>query len=162
MRSAISLALPVVAIFIITTAAAQSASPALHDDACALLTDAQVSTALSVPVGTGSYQMPTFKKTCTWNSTGDAAKGAKSSVVLMLDGLDAYKAGKATRQSKTTSVTPLSGVGDDAYYLAVGSNVGLIVKKRNVAFKVAVYSTLPIEKKQAMEKALAQQIVSKL
>ncbi len=161
MRSAARLTLPVVAIFIITTAASRSANAAPHDDACALLTDAQVSAALSVPVGAGSYQMPKFKKTCTWNSTGDAAKGAKS-VVLMLEGLDAYQAGKATRKTKTTFVTPISGIGDDAYYLAVGSNVGLIVKKRNVAFKVAVFCSLPIEKKQVMEKALAQQIVSKL
>ena len=161
MRSAARLALPVVAILIVGAAASRSASAAPHDDACALLTDAQVSAALSVPVGAGSYQMPKFKKTCTWNSTGDAAKGAKS-VVLMLEGLDAYQAGKATRKTKTTSVTPISGIGDDAYYLAVGSNVGLIVKKRNVAFKVAVFCSLPIEKKQVMEKALAQQIVSKL
>jgi len=26
-------------------------------------------------------------------------------------------------------------IGDDPYYLAVGSNVGLIVKKGNIAFK---------------------------
>ena len=161
MCSAIRLALPVAATFIIVTATAQSAIPAPHDDACALLTDAQVSAALSVPVGAGSYQIPTFKKTCSWNSTGNSTKGA-TSVVLMLEGLDAYQAGKATRQSKTTSVKPISGIGDDAYCLAVGSNVGLIVKKRNVAFKIAVFGTLPIEKKQAMEKALAQQIVSKL
>ena len=161
MHSATRLALPVVAIFIIGTAAARSASVAPHDDACALLTDAQVGDALSVPVGPGSYQSPKFKKTCTWNSTGDAAKNAKS-VVLMLEGLDAYQAGKATRKTKTTSVTQVSGIGDDAYYLAVGSNVGLIVKKRNVAFKVAVFCALPIDKKQALEKALAQQIVSKL
>lgn len=44
----------------------------------------------------------------------------------------------------------------------MGSNVGLIVKKGNVAFKVAVYANLPIEKKQAMEKTLAQQVDSKL
>jgi hypothetical protein len=161
MRFSTRLALPVVAILFIATVAARSANAAPHDDACALLTDAQVSAALSAPVGAGSYQMPTFKKTCTWNAAGEGAKNAKS-VVLMVEGLDAYQAGKATRQSKTTSVTPISGIGDDAYYLAVGSNVGLIVKKRNVAFKVAVFCALPIEKKQTMEKALAQQIVSKL
>ena len=161
MRSAARLALPVLAILIAGTAAPRPANAAPHDDACALLTDAQVSAALSAPVGAGSYQIPTFKKTCTWNSTGEGAKGAKS-VVLMIEGLDAYRAGKATRQSKTTSITPVSGLGDDAYYLAVGSNVGLIVKKRDVAFKIGVYCALPIEKKQAMEKALAQQIVSKL
>jgi hypothetical protein len=44
----------------------------------------------------------------------------------------------------------------------VGPNVGIIVKKGNVAFKVAVYGDIPIENKQAMEKTLAQQVVSKL
>jgi hypothetical protein len=44
----------------------------------------------------------------------------------------------------------------------VGKNVGHIVKKGNVAFKFAVYGDSPIEKKQAMEKTLAQQVVCKL
>ena len=44
----------------------------------------------------------------------------------------------------------------------MGSNVGLIVKKGTVAFKVAVYGDLPMGKKQAMQKTLAQQVVSKL
>ena len=44
----------------------------------------------------------------------------------------------------------------------MGSNVGLIVKKGNVAFMVAVYGDLLIEKKPAIEKTLAQQVVSKL
>jgi hypothetical protein len=92
------------------------------------------------------YPTPTYKKTCTWNTTSDVTKGAKY-VTLMLEGLDAYQAGKLTGQMKTISVTSISGIGDDAYDLAVGSNVGLIVKKGNVAFKVAVYGDLPIEKK---------------
>ncbi len=43
------------------------------DDACALLTAAQVSAAVGVAAGDGTYVMPTFKKTCTWtvpNSAG--------------------------------------------------------------------------------------------
>ncbi len=79
----------------------------------------------------------------------------------MLEGLDAYQAGKQA-PVKSIIITPVSGIGDDAYYLAVGDNVGLIVKKGNAAFKVAVYGQLPLEKKQAMEKTLAQQIVANL
>jgi hypothetical protein len=63
---------------------------------------------------------------------------------------------------KSVSVTSIGGIGDDAYSLAVGGNVGLIVKKGNVAFKVAVYAHLPLEQKQATEKTLAQHVVSKL
>ena len=161
MRSTIGPALLVVTVFIAGAAVAPSANAAPPDDACSLLTQAQVSAALSVSVGAGSYQTPTYKKTCTWNTTTDATKGAKY-VTLMLEGLDAHQAGKIARQPKTNSVTPIGGIGDDAYYLAVGGNVGLNVKKRNVAFKIAVFGTLPVEKKQAMEKTLAQQVVSKL
>ncbi len=160
MPSKICLGAAIAAIFIVSAATAPSANAAPPDDACSLLTQAQVSDALSVSVGVGSYQTSTYKKTCTWNTTSAVTKGAKY-VTIMLEGLDAYQAGKMA-PVKTIVVTSVSGVGDDAYYLAVGTNVGLIVKKGNVAFKVAVYGNLPIEKKQAMEKTLAQQVVSKL
>ncbi len=159
MPSKICLGAAIAAIFIVSAATARSGNGAPPDDACSLLTQAQVSAALSVSVGVGSYQAPNYKKTCTWNTTSAVTKGAKY-VTLMLEGLDAYQAGKLA-PVKTIVVTSISGIGDDAYYLAVG-NVGLIVKKGNVAFKVAVYGDLPIEKKQAMEKTLAQQVVSKL
>ena len=160
MPSKIRLGAVIAAIFIVGAAMVPSANAASPDDACSLLTPAQVSAALSVPVGAGAYQ-GTYKKTCTWNTTGNDTKGAKF-VTLVLEGLDAYQGGKLVGQMKTISVTSISGIGDDAYYLGARNNVGLIVKKGNVAFKVAVYGQLPIEKKQAMEKTLAQQVVSKL
>jgi hypothetical protein len=149
----------VIAAIVIAGAATAPANAAPPDDACSLLTQAQVSAAVSVSVGAGAYQ-GTYKKTCTWNAVSPATKSAKW-VTLMLEGLDAYQAGKLA-PVKTIVVTPISGIGDDAYYLAVGPNVGLIAKKGNVAFKVAVYGDIPIENKQAMEKTLAQQVVSKL
>lgn len=133
---------------------------AVSDDACSLLTQAQVSAAVSISVSAGQYVTPTFQKTCTWNATNAVAQATKF-VTLMLEGLDAFQAGKAA-PVKTIVVTLVSGIGDDAYYLAVGTNVGLIVKKGNVAFKIAVYGDIPIAKKQSMEKTLAQQIVSQL
>ena len=158
MTSKISLGAVIAAIFI-AGAATPPANAAPPDDACSLLTQAQVSAAVSVSVAAGAYQ-GTYKKTCTWNAVSPATKSAKY-VPLLLEGPDAYQAGKLA-PVKTIVVTPISGIGDDAYYLAVGPNVGLIVKKGNVAFKVAVYGDIPIENKQAMEKTLAQQVVSKL
>jgi hypothetical protein len=158
MPSKISLGAVIAAIFI-AGAATAPANPAPPDDACSLLTQAQVSAAVSVSVGAGAYQ-GTYKKTCTWNAVSPATKSAKY-VTLMLEGVDAYQAGKLA-PVKTIVITRISGIGDDAYYLAVGPNVGLIVKKGNVAFKVAVYGDIPIENKQVMEKTLAQQVVSKL
>jgi hypothetical protein len=160
MTSKICLGAVIAAIFIVGAATAPSANAAPPDDACSLLTQAQVSAALSASVAAGSYQGPTDKKTCTWNATSAVAKSAKF-VTLMLEGLDAYQAGKLA-PVKTIVITSIRGIGDDAYYLAVGRNVGLIVEKGNVAFKVAVYGDLPIEEKQAMEKTLAQQVIFKL
>jgi len=62
----------------------------------------------------------------------------------------------------SVSATSIGGIGDDAYYFGTSKLVSLIVKKGNVAFKLAVYAHIPIEKQQAAEKALALQIVSQL
>lgn len=72
-----------------------------------------------------------------------------------------FRSGPPGRRAEMKSIS-VNGIADDADYLTAGSNVGLIVKKGNVAFKVAVYGKLPVENKRAMEKTLAQQIVSKL
>ena len=160
MPSKFSLGTVIATIIIVGAAMAPSANAAPPDDACSLLTPAQVSAALSISVNAGVY-MGTYKKTCTWNATSVVPKSAKY-VTLVLEALEAYEAGQAPGALKGVFITPISGIGDDAYYLGGGNNVGLIVKKGNVAFKVAVYGDIPIEKKQAMEKTLAQQVVSKL
>ncbi len=141
-------------------AAAAAAAPAPAGDACALLTAPQVGAALGVPVGVGSHVAANFKKTCTWNaSTSDGGF-----VTLMLQDASGFEGGKQLGQiaSKNVSLTSISGVGDDAYYLAVGEQVGLVVKKGNVVFKVAVYARIPLQDKEAKEKSLAQQVVAGL
>ena len=44
----------------------------------------------------------------------------------------------------------------------MGRLASLFVRKGNVAFKVTVYGQMPLEKMQAIENALAQQVVAKL
>jgi hypothetical protein len=160
MRSFKQSASLLVVVSITGTALVAVASAAPPGDACALLTPAQVGAALGASVGAGSYVTPTFKRTCTWNSTTSGG----GFVTLMLQDVSGFEGGKQLGQipSKTLSVTSISGVGDDAYYLAVGDQVGLIVKKGNVAFKVAVYAHEPVESKEAKEKILAKQVVSGL
>lgn len=124
-------------------------------DACALLTPEQVGEAVGAKVGAGTYAAPGFTKTCTWVTKGII-------VTLMLEGTDAFQSGK-TPPVPSVEVTPVSGVGDDAYYMTVATNVSLFVKKGSSAFKATVYSsTFSVDKKKAMEKTLAQQVVAKL
>ena len=59
-------------------------------------------------------------------------------------------------------LTPVSGLGDDAYYLAVNDQVGLMVKKGGSAFKVAVYQHGPLAPKQTAERGLAEKIMPRL
>ena len=149
----------VMASFIVCTAVAPSAIAAQPDDACSLLTRAQVSAALGVSVDAGTYVTPTFKRTCTWNATVNGG----GIVTLKLASLGEYEGGKKLPSyGPSASTTSISGLGDDAYYLETGPLVGLIVKKGNVAFKVAVYAKIPLEKQQSVEKSLAKQVVSRL
>jgi len=147
-------------IFILTSTFTPAANAAPADDACALLTPAQVAAGAGVPVNNGVPILPTDHKVCTWNATKPVPKSTKF-VTLLLENLNAFQAGKSSHMAGIV-ITPVSGVGDDAYYLAVADNAGLIVKKGNLAFKVAVYADLPLAAKEAMEKTLALQILSKL
>ena len=123
-------------------------------EACTVLTAAQVSSELGSSVGEGTYIMPTFKKTCTWNiPTGGA-------VTLQLQSLQFFNAGKGSLASAER--TSVSGVGDEAYYLGAGPTTGLVVKKGEGAFKISVYSSsLSLDQRKAIEKALAQQVLAK-
>ena len=135
------------------TAAPAMAAPAT--DACALLTPEQVSEVVGAKVGTGTNPAPGFTKTCTWVTKGII-------VTLMLEGVDQFQSGK-TPHLPGVDVTAASGVGDDAYYATLDTNVSLFVKKGSSAFKATVYSsTFPVDKKKGMEKTLAQQALSKL
>ncbi|HEV2622552.1 MAG TPA: hypothetical protein VGU65_10760 [Frateuria sp.] len=130
-------------------------------DACSLLAPAQVGAAVGVPVSEGKHVTPSFVKTCTWTASGTSAV---KYVTLYLQTAAAYEGGKqmAVRMAAAgAKVTPAS-VGDDGYYFVAGDQVGLLVKKGDASFKVAVYATLPVAKKEAMELALAQEVVGKL
>jgi hypothetical protein len=106
---------------------------------------------------------PGYLKTCTWATPGSPTESVKHEyVTLLLQTADAFEGGKMLMGRKGIAVTSVSGIGDDAYYLGVGSNVGLIVKKGSAAFKVALYADIPVEKKEAIEKTLALQVLHRL
>jgi hypothetical protein len=144
--------------FLIAAAPAVNAVPI--DDACVLLTTAQISSATTVEFGEGSYVTPRFKKTCTWTIKKPAGKTARI-VTLYLTTPEAFESSKRPLVS-TITVTPVPGVGDDAYYVTVGPQIVLMVKKGSAVFKMSVYGDIPPDTKQAMEKTLAQQVASHL
>ncbi len=133
----------------IPAAAAPSSS-----DACSLLTQAQVSAAVGAQVGAGGWVTPSFKATCTWTATGII-------VTLMTEDTNTFQNGK-TPISPAMTITPASGIGDDAYYVVENTIVMLYTKKGNVAFKTSVYSKLPIDTLKKIESTLALQVASEL
>lgn len=160
------------ALLIILSATAPPVAAA-SEDACSLLTSAQVSDAAGVPMNAGTYVTPEFKRTCTWTPSGDA-KGIRA-VTLYLETAQAYDAGKKMMEQTVAMMktakpadaaqvgnSAVSGIGDDAFSLTLGSTIGLMVKKGAAAFKVEVYAELPTEKKLEIEKALARAVLSKL
>ena len=162
------------AIFVFAMAAVSLASAAPPEDSCKLLTQAQMTAALGVPMGAGSHVPPPFLKTCTWSPVGGAGQNVKF-VTFSYQPADSFADTKRLAQQTEAAMktqgdkdaAPManasaSGIGDDAFYTTMGGYTGLLVKKGNTAFKVAIYATLPEEKIKAMEKTLALDALSKL
>jgi len=173
MRATTGFAALAVAILVFAIAAVPSASAAPPDDACALVTQAQVSAAVGVSMGAGTHVTPTFVKVCTWNPSGASRKDVNSITVSYEDAAS-YEAGKRLMQQTQAAVNQkegaasmanqsASGIGDDAYYTSMGAGyMGLMLKKGNVSLKIAIYGEMPADKKKAAEKTLALQALSKL
>jgi len=146
----------VVAALVPTTALADT-------DACTILTPAQVGAAIGAPVALGTHVTPSFVRTCTWTPSG---KSHVKAVTLYLQTAAAYDGGKQMAQrmagASSGAAQKAASVGDDAYYFVVGEQVGLLVKKGSVSFKVAVYATLPVDQKETIEMALAKEALGRL
>ena len=129
-------------------------------DACAVLTATQVSSVVGIAMKPGTHPTPTFLRTCTWEPSSGPTATIKA-VTFYIQSTDKYDQAKLMLNSGNMKEKPVSGVGDDAYYSMVGPVTSLIGKKGNTAFKVAIYAPLPSDKKEAMEKSLAVQALSK-
>ena len=127
-------------------------------DPCALLSDSQVSAALGVSTGAGKS---TGGRICRWAGPG-GRPGVSPALVLTMQDARAFEFAKAPTNSRTLVKTPVSGVGDDAVFNAVGIvTVTLTVKKGDTYFEVHAYG-FPVEQTKTIEKMIAQEVVSKL
>lgn len=129
--------------------------------ACELLTQARVSSALGAPVGAGT---PIARPgTCQWIGKGKIAtltitlpKGDKTPV-------DTFNAGKTSKMA-AVKVEPVSGVGDDAYYVyftgTTRAGAGIVVKKGTSSFEIRVYG-FELEEGKTVGKSLAQDVAGK-
>ncbi len=139
--------------FVLTAAVPVIAAP--PTDACAVLSSAQVSAAVGQTVGNGTGMGPGMMHTCTWTAQGMIVTLLVQQDTKMFDG------GKGALAASQRS--PASGVGEDAYYLGMGtSGTALWVKKDGGSFKMSVYTKkLSLDQVKQAEMTLAKQVAAK-
>lgn len=143
--------------------AARTVAAQLPTDPCAEVTQAQVTTALGMPVGPAQK---INESACQYPATGaNAAKNIRLTVQFTAaDQFDRIK----SRQSPGVEKVSVTGVGDDALSqsLSFSTNVPtmttLFVKKGRTMLTVRVYGVPDAAKQLAAEKAVAQAVVSKI
>jgi len=132
------------------------------DDACALVTQAQVSGALEVPVNEGT---PIGRpSSCQWTGKGRTATLTVMQPLAGKNAIERFNAGKASTMPGIT-VEPVTGVGDEAYYVyftgTTRAGLGLVVKKGTSAFEIRVYG-FEIDKAKPVAKTLCQIVAGKI
>lgn len=128
-------------------------------DACSLLTPAQVGSVLGISVSAGGSPSPNMKALCSWPAPGGTVPPKR--VLVNIANVRAFVGAKMRLVGKEEVITPLSGVGDEAFYDVVGSSIRLFARKGDFAFSVRVYGFPPDQIKEK-EKELAQDAVAKL
>jgi hypothetical protein len=122
-------------------------------DPCSLLTTAQVSSAIG---GAAQPGRPINKTGCSWSSTTPNAM-----VTISFDNLGTYASMKAGRSPVVTK-TPVSGVGEDAFYSTMGSMTTLTVKKGDTYFVVRVYGVTDQAKQKGIERTLGAEAAARM
>lgn len=158
------LALPTTSLIaLITIADVHMAGAAPPADACTLLSAAQVSAVLGATVGAGKPFSAAGMSSCLW-------VGPASSANVILTAADTYNSSKRIEEQVAAekdpdaplSITPISGLGDEAYYAWMGTHGKLHGRKGNSGVMIEISGDVPPEKARAMEKTLAAEILSKL
>jgi hypothetical protein len=159
MRSIASAAVLTGSILMSCNGTLSAASPTV---ACELVTQARVSAALGVTVGAGT---PIARPgTCQWAGKGRIATLTITQSLAGKTPVEQFNAGKTSKRYGIT-MEPVSGVGDDAFYVYFAANtptvaVGTVVRKGDSTFEVRVYG-FPLEEGKTVGKSLAQDIAGK-
>jgi hypothetical protein len=125
-------------------------------DACSLLTQAEVSSVVGIMLSA----RPNGASVCAWTEPPGPTFANKRVEVTVIKP-EAFDVGK-TPVGKMTK-TPVSGIGDDAYYAEGFGMATLSVKKGGAAFVINVKSRAwSTDQTKAMEKALAEKALARL
>ena len=144
---------------------AHSERGAAEPDACSLLTEDQVSAAIEAKSQPGQHGGRSSTKSCMWSDDPNHA-GDHRRVTLSLTTLTGFNVGKTVPR---TTAEPVSGLGDEAYYMIYQSHDAptLVVRKGNSAFNIRLLNGLKAKELseaevKARELTLAKAAVGKL
>ena len=138
-----------------------SVSAAEPTAACPLLTQAQIASATGATVDAGTpIGAPT---SCQWAGQGKIVTLVIRRPLAGKSPVDQFNDGK-TRKLPGVATEPVSGVGDDAFYVFyAGANragCGVVVKKGTSVFEVRVYG-FDLDQAKGVAKTLAQGAAAK-
>jgi hypothetical protein len=134
-------------------------------DACSFLSENKLGEILGLPIDAGRHIGP-GSALCGWGEPNDPDHSGKHVLLTIyravgkLSPVERFENGKMPIQG--IEKTPVSGIGDDAYYIDTpGFGLGLNVKKGNFAFQVKVFGFSP-QMTKTIEHSLAQDVLAKL
>ena len=134
-------------------------------DACTFLSRPQINNVLGVTVDAGQHIGP-GSALCSWGEPNDPNHEGKHVLLTLyrsvgkISPIERFENGKMPIGG--IEKTPVSGIGDDAYYIDTpGFGLGLNVKKGGSAFQVKVFGFSAALTK-TLERALAETVLAKL
>src|SRR5215470_11081008 len=137
--SSISTAVAALITLVLVPQARPIAPTLLEPDACALLTEDQVSAAIEAKSQPGQRLVASSPKHCIWSDDPQHGVDHRRVTVDIMP-LQSFTMGKSVPQYKTE---PVAGVGDEAYYIIYkGDAPELVVRKGGSVFGVRLLNGL--------------------
>lgn len=121
-----------------------------HADSCAVLTPAEISATIGIPVDSGKHAIASSNIMCSWSQTGAIGEDARK-LVLNFTSLPSFQQEKI---APTVTITPAPGIGDEAFYVTTQLGTSLYIRKGNTAITFAIREKLPPATLMAEEKTL--------
>ena len=129
-------------------------------DSCEVLTSAEISAVLGIPIDPGSHSLVGSKILCNWSETGVTGDHAEK-LALHFISTDAFNGEKIP--AGDIQVTPAPGIGDDAIYVTTRFDLSLLLRKGNTAVGFSfVNQTMSRDEIMSKEKALGLDAAARL
>jgi hypothetical protein len=129
-------------------------------DACEVLTPAEIGGVLGMSIDPGKHIPASSKVMCGWTQAGQTGEAATK---LMLNFANPSYFQKEKMASGNVTVTPVSGIGEEAFYVTSEFGTSLFVRKGDTAIGFSIRDkSLPKNDVMAKERELGMKAVERL